>query len=153
MASDASQSAPSEIKSPEDRAPKKSKGGRPRKTLDMDKLAAFMANYPTAENTALFFDISLKTIYREIKRETGLSFDQFREKHMMKTRHILVQRALYRAIQKESDRMLELCLKNLNGWNGTNDPIVAQPTVILKYSLEAPPPLPPPRDVTPEEAS
>lgn len=154
MASDASQSANEKKSTVEDILPKKNKGGRPPKILDMKKLAAFMANYPTAENTALFFEISVKGLYRQIKKETGLSFDQFREKNLIQTRHTLVQKALFRAIQQDSDRMLELCLKNINGWNSTSEPNVPVPAIILQYSLDVPPEIPePPRDVTPPAES
>lgn len=151
MASDASQSATEDNLTLDGRTPKK-KAGRPRKTVDMKKLAMFMANYPTEENTCLFFDITMKTLSRQIKQETGLTFSQFREKHIINTRHVLVQKALYRALEKESDRMLELCLKNLNGWNGSTEQTGAVPNIILQYSLDTPPPKPEPRDVTPESA-
>lgn len=149
MASDASQSAPQQLN--KDGTPRK-KNGRHKKHADIDRLKAFMASYPTEENTCLFFETSSKTLFRQIKKETGLTFVQFREKYMIHTRHTLIQKALHRATQQNSDRMLELCLKNINGWNGTNDAPSTHAPIQLMYSLDVPPEHPvPPRDVTPEK--
>lgn len=148
MASDASQSAQSTRLT--DGQPK-IKTGRPKKTVDMDRLKAFMACYPSEENAALFFDMHIKTLNMIIKRETGLTFAQFREKYVIHTKHTLVQMALHRALKDKSDRMLEMCLKNIAKWDGTYDPVQQAPIIQLNYSLEAPPALPEPKDVTPKK--
>lgn len=151
MASDASQSA---HQNESEGQPVKKKMGRPKKEVDMKRLRAFMANYPTEENTCLFFEISIKTLCKWIQKEEGLTFSKFREKYMIATRHMLVQKALHRATEQNSDRMLELCLKNLNGWNGTNDPPTPPAVISLQYSLDVPPDHPKKeRDVTPTTES
>lgn len=109
-----------------------------------------MCNYPSAESCKLFFQVGDKTLYRYIKRNYGLTFDQFRERYMLQTRHALIQTALSKALQKGSDRMLELCLKNFCGWDGTGQTIaVSQPVIQLRYSLDTPAHTIPAIDVTP----
>lgn len=146
MASDASQSA--KVKSKDQPEAKPAKMGRPSADINIDQLKAFMANYPTEESTALFFGTSSRTIRKRIRDEFDMTYLQFREKHMLHTRHNLIQKALHRALVQSSDRMLEMCLRNLNDWDKNRD-IQNEPQQIiqLQYSLDKAPDL---KDVTPK---
>lgn len=152
MASDASQSANSEPRK-KTNSPNQTErvGGRP-PAIDMKKLEAFMSVYPTLETTAQFFGVTSRTIERHIKRSHKCGFVEFREKFISNLKHNLVQKALHRAMIENSDRMLEMCLKNVVGWDGTGAAMPTTPPAIqLQYNLDTPPALPQPRDVTPDE--
>jgi hypothetical protein len=103
-----------------------------------------MWTYPTAEVTARFFDTGTQTLYRWIKRHYGLTFDEFRDKNLSQTKHTLVQKALDMALTHSNVRALELCLRNLCGWDAESAQMSPERTAItLRYSLDTP------RDVTP----
>lgn len=153
MASDASQSAQSKMnpmKPPRHHIePLRSRKRRGvYDEIPARKIEQFMWTYPTAEVTALFFDVGFQPLYRWIKRNYGLTFEEFREKNMAHTRHALVQKVLSLALEKDNVRALAIALKNINGWS---DAITVQPqhqaSIQLKYSLDV---SPAPRDVTPE---
>jgi AraC-like DNA-binding protein len=97
----------------------------------MDQLAALMRFRPTREDAAAFFGVSIDTIERRIKSETGLTFLQFREQKMVHTRISLVRNALKRA--ETSDAMLIFCLKNLCGWsdNATQSTVIDIPKAVF----------------------
>jgi hypothetical protein len=95
---------------------------RPPVEIDMDQLKAMMRFKPTAADCAAFFKCSVDTIERRIKEYTitpeipeGLSFAEFRDQNMVRTRMNLVQTALKKA-DKGDNVMLIFCLKNLCGW-------------------------------------
>jgi hypothetical protein len=119
------------------------------------KLKQFMWTDPTAEVTSLYFDVGIQPLYRYIKRHWGLTFEQFRDKNLQYTRHLLTQKAIDQAVNKNNTAALIFCLKNLCGWRDSVEVTPgAQPAITLRYSLDAPPPPPePPRDVTPTDQS
>jgi hypothetical protein len=107
-----------------------------------------MFTYPTAEQTALFFDVGVQTLYRYIKRNYGLTFEEFRDKNRSYTKNILTQKAISLAIEKNNVAALIFCLKNICGWSDNIQVTDTRPnTITLRYSLDEPPS--PPRDVTP----
>jgi lysyl-tRNA synthetase class II len=148
MASDASQSAePTPRRKTNSSNQTDRVGGRP-PVIELKKLEAFMSVYPTLETTARFFNTTTKTVERTIRRNYKATFVQFRERFITNLKHNLVQKALHRAMVEDSDRMLEICLKNVVGWDGTGSAsTVEKPVIQLQYNLDAPPALPQPADV------
>ncbi len=57
------------------------KGGRPRVEIDMSILEGMATIMCTAEECASVLGVSLKTIERRLKEDTGAGFDVFRKKH------------------------------------------------------------------------
>lgn len=74
-----------------------------------------MRMYPSTSECAAFFEMSEDTIERRIKSETGLTFEAFRDRHMVKVRYRLIRMAIKKA--EESDTMHIFCLKKLCGWD------------------------------------
>jgi len=64
---------------------------------------------------ASFLGVSPDTIKRRIKEKYKCSFEEYREKHLNKTKVKLIQTAINRAIDG-NNTMLIFCLKNLCGW-------------------------------------
>lgn len=135
---------------PRDQRKRKKPMGRPKAIEDIKKLEAFMSVYPTLKSTATFFGVSPNTVERHIKLNYGTTFSEFRERFMLKTRHALVQKALHRALVDNSDRILEMCLKNVAGWDSAGSNVnLEAPVIQLQYNLDGPAPTPQIRDVEP----
>lgn len=86
--------------------------------IDPIKLKALMRMKPTLEDTAAFFDCSTKTIQRFITDNYQSTFVQFRQKHLVHTRHDLVRKAIEMALKGQPALMI-FCLKNVCGWGET----------------------------------
>jgi len=99
----------------------KSKMGRPTKDLDWEKVKHLMQYRPTLEDASAFFDISKTTLEDKIKAEFDVTFREFRAKHMAKTRILLVQKAIQKALQGDNC-MLIFALKNFCGWTDAPTP-------------------------------
>lgn len=95
------------------------KVGAPVVEIDMVKLGAFCRMKPTAVDCAAFFDCSVDTIERRIKEATGLTFSEFRSKHLVKTKYSLIQSAIQKA-QAGDNQMIQYCLNNLSDWSNKN---------------------------------
>jgi AraC-like DNA-binding protein len=96
------------------KAPKR-KGGMPAFTLDQHKLKELMRLKPSLSDTAAIFDCSNRTIERYIDKHFEMTFTEFRERHMVHSRHRLIRMAMERA--ETSDTLLIFCLKALCGWS------------------------------------
>lgn len=90
--------------------------GRPPIAIDMDKLAKLMKFDPKRADAAYHMGCSEDTIERRIKEETGLTFREFKDKHMVGTKLGLTQKALSMA-QGGDVAMLKACLSHFNGWS------------------------------------
>lgn len=141
MASDASQSAPDDS---DTTAPKRKRiRGRTRAhnwQPDEKKLIGFMRTCPLLEDTAYYFEVSQTTIEDYIFKRWGVSYNEFRAKHLADTRAVLVNTALEMAIVKKDWRAIEKCLEYYCKWhkvldlqNSTGDNAIR-----LKYSLDDP---------------
>jgi len=107
---------------------------RPPKEIDMNELATLMRFKPTMADCAAFFKVSIDTIERRIRKETGLSYAEFRDQNMVHTRFTLIQRAIEKS--KTSDTMLIFCLKNLCGWKDkfeTDISLIPKPFIYEGY--------------------
>lgn len=86
----------------------------------MPKLEALMRFDPKREDAAAYFQCSVDTIERRIKEETGLTYVEFKEKHMANTRLTLVQKALKMAEEGDSTMLIK-CLKHFCGWSDKSE--------------------------------
>lgn len=91
-------------------------GGRPLIEIDMKKLEALMQLDPTCADAATQMGCSEATVERRIKEATGLTFLEFKQKHMAGVRLSLVQQALKLAREGDVTALFK-CLKHFNGWN------------------------------------
>lgn len=96
------------------------KAGTPAFTLDQVKLKELMRLKPTLEDTAAIFDCYPRTIQRYIEKHFACTFTEFRDRHMVHTRHALIRMAIDRA--KTSDTILIFCLKALCDWSDRSGP-------------------------------
>jgi hypothetical protein len=80
-----------------------------------NQLKQFMRLKPTLEDTAAFFDCSATTISDFIKTQHGVTFREFRAKHMVHTRMGLVRKAIDMAMNGNPAMMI-FCLKNVCQW-------------------------------------
>jgi AraC-like DNA-binding protein len=94
--------------------------GRPKVEIAEAQLKAIMRLNPTMKDTAAFFECSEDTIERQIKRDYGLTFAEFREKNMVHTRFALVRKAIQKATAGDNV-MLIFVLKNLCKWKDRYD--------------------------------
>lgn len=98
---------------------------RPPVEIDLPKLKALMRLKPTLEDTAAFFECSIRTIERYIREQFDLSFVAFREQNMVHTRLNLVRKAIEKA-ERGDNTMLIFCLKNVCGWRDKQPEEVTQ---------------------------
>lgn len=96
------------------------KTGRPKKEIPHAQLKAFMRLKPSLQDTANFFECSVDTIERFIRREFKASFADFREQNMVHTRFSLIRKAIQKG-EGGDNVMLIFCLKNLCGWKDRYD--------------------------------
>lgn len=108
-------------------ASSKRKIGRP-PLLSLAALERFMRFGPSIEECALFFGVSASCVEATIKRETGVSFKDFREQTMLWCRHHLKREAIRRAIKGGSDSVLIFALKNVAGWKEKQELTTPNPT-------------------------
>lgn len=96
------------------------KTGRPPVTVDGQKLKALLRLNPTLEDVAAFFECSVDTISRHIRKEHDLTFAEFRDQNMVHTRLNIVRKAVQKA-EGGDNVMLIFCLKNLCGWRDRHE--------------------------------
>lgn len=94
---------------------RKTKQKKPRVHIDIVQLKALCRMKPTQSDCAAFFKCSLDTIERFIRKETGLTYAEFRDQSMVHTRFDLIRKAIKRS--DVSDTMLIFSLKNLCDWS------------------------------------
>lgn len=118
----------------------KNKGGRPEKIIDWDKLNAALQYGINLRDAAFFCDCSQDTLSVKIKENFGLSFPEYREKKMVKTRLTLLQKA-HTIATSGNVTMLIFCLKNLCGWADKQETSIAEGknVIQLKYALDKKP--------------
>lgn len=99
----------------EDRTPVKM--GRPTKFDDekIRQLKAICRLKPTLVDCASFLDIHPRTIEKWIRDNHDCTFTEFRDKHMVHTRFMLIRTALKQA-ENGNTAMLIFCLKNICKW-------------------------------------
>lgn len=92
------------------------KTGRPFTKIDKEQLEKLMGYRPSSYDVGAFFKCDRNTINNFIKAEYSMTFKEFRQTHMSKTKLTLVQTALHRAIEGKNNDMLKFCLINIAGW-------------------------------------
>ena len=98
-----------------------SKMGRPEKPVTIDDLKKLMQFKPTLRTCAGYFDVNETTIENRIKEHyPDYTFSEFRDKYMSNVRVSLVQKALKKALEDNSNTMLIFCLKNICQWSDNN---------------------------------
>jgi hypothetical protein len=88
---------------------------RPKIPIDDHQLRTILRWKPTLVDVAHFFECSPDTIEKYIRDNYDCRFTEFRDQNMVKTRHNLIQTALYKA-ETGDNCMLIFCLKNLCQW-------------------------------------
>ncbi len=88
------------------------KFGRPVKDIDLEELKSLMEFYPSLDETAGWFDCSQDTISRAIDVGFNMTFAEFRQHYMARTKLNLKRVAIKKAIEGDS-RMLIHCLRAL----------------------------------------
>ncbi|MDH3324137.1 MAG: hypothetical protein OEL89_00700 [Candidatus Peregrinibacteria bacterium] len=92
--------------------------GRENIELDFEKLSGFCSLKAGLKDCAELMGVSERTIRNKIKEKYDISFTEYRDLKMSKTRMTLSQKAL--SMAKGGDRvMLIFCLKNFNKWSDT----------------------------------
>ena len=105
-----------------------------------DVLDALLQRGATNTDCSHIMDCSTDTIERKIKAEYDMTFREYREKRMAKTKMKLIEVAISKAIAKDNT-MLIFCLKNLCGWKdryeneivGSSEP---QKRLVIEYAKE-----------------
>lgn len=112
----------------------RAKCGQKPKIADLELLKRLMRIRPSLATTCAIMGCGERTVQETIKREFGLTFEEFRDLHMAEIKRQLIEKALDKALIGEGDNtMLTLCLRNLADWNAdrANGPVVQ-----LKNSVE-----------------
>ena len=111
---------------------------RPQKKFDRSTWAQLETLCSLNASKKMCSDIlgcSEDTIKRRIKSEYKCTFEEYREKHLNKTKVKLIQTAIKRAIDG-NNTMLIFCLKNLCGWsdktNIETSGVPSMPNVIVQ---------------------
>lgn len=84
-------------------------------TIDWDKVDNLMLLNPTSRDIQGVLGYTYETLNNAIKKKCGMTFHEYKDLQMGKTRMMLAQTALGLA-KKGHWRALEFCLQNLNGW-------------------------------------
>lgn len=91
---------------------------------------------PTLQDAAAFLGVSESAIHRHLKSKYKMTFEEFRAKHMVFTRHMLVRTALKKA-ENGDNCMLIFCLKNLCHWQDKIEQTTdSNHTIKLNYKLD-----------------
>ncbi len=103
--------------------------------LNQENLVKLMQFRPTLKETSNYFGVSEDTIERRIKKFEKLTFAEFKEKHSLKVKHKLIDKALEMAMAGNSTMMI-FCLKNYCKWTDkAEEEINNEPRVMkLAYS-------------------
>lgn len=88
---------------------------RKKAEIDVKQLKAIMRFKPRVEDAAAFFEVGQRTLERFIKSEFDITFSEFRDRHMVRTRFDLARKAVDKALGGDNV-MLIFCLKNMCGW-------------------------------------
>jgi hypothetical protein len=101
------------------------------------QLEAICRLKPTREDCAAFLDVDATTIDKWIERTHGITFSEFREKHMVHTRFMVIRQMLEQC-KKGNMAALIFTAKNLCGWvDYRQDPHAEkQQAIELKYTLK-----------------
>lgn len=83
--------------------------------FNWDKLEALCQYRPFLSDVSEYLGVSEDTVERYIKKRYGITFAEFRDKKMFRTRFNLTEKALQMALSGNVTMMI-FCLKNLCGW-------------------------------------
>lgn len=103
--------------------------------LTHENLINLMRFRPSLKATSDYFNTSEDTIERRIKKFEKLTFAEFKEKHSLKVKHKLIDKALEMAMAGNATMMI-FCLKNYCKWTDkVEEEIKNEPRVIkLAYN-------------------
>ena len=101
-----------------------------------DELKDLMTFYPTLEETASWFSCSPDTIERAIKKESGLTFAEFRHRFSGKTRLMLKRKAISMALEGDNEKMLLYCLRTMTDLDDRSKPAENNEPVVIKLAYE-----------------
>ena len=93
---------------------------RPQKDVDLQKLKALMRMHPTLEDTAAFFEVSVDTIERVIKKNFKMRFAEFRKQNEVHTR-FTAMRNLIKAMERGQSWAIIWYMKNQMGWKDKHE--------------------------------
>lgn len=105
----------------------------PKTKIDWDKLNAMLQFGPTLRLCAEELGTTEKTLQRHIKREHNMTFEDYKDSKMDKTRLRLQEKAIMMASNGNATMMI-FCLKNLCKWSD-NQQIVGS-NVPVKFVIE-----------------
>lgn len=91
-------------------------------TFDWDQFDKYLQFKPTLIMTSELMGVSKTTIKDYIKKKHDLSFTEYADIKLSKTKLKLVQKALSMAMSGNNNVMLIFCLKNICKWNDTPEP-------------------------------
>ena len=96
--------------------------GRPIKFTNdkLEELKKFMEINPTIRDTAAFFDCGVQTLVDNIRHHFDMTFSEFKEAYLVKTKYKLAMTALDMAYAGDVT-MLIFCLKNFNKWKDKHE--------------------------------
>lgn len=100
------------------------KTGRPVKVIDPEELKSLMGLYPSLEEVAGWFKCSPDTIEREIRKCYEMSFAEFRNRFMSRTKLSLKRVAIEKALSG-NEKMLIHCLRSLGIMDDRSHPETA----------------------------
>jgi hypothetical protein len=89
----------------------KNKGGRPKKSIDLEQLEKLIAIQCTGEEVASYFNINYDTLNRIIKDEYNMSYSEYFEQNRGKGK-VSLRRAQYQAAIAGNTAMLIWLGKN-----------------------------------------
>jgi thymidylate kinase len=95
------------------------------KPVDWESLDALLQYSPTMTDCSDLLDVSVKTLERRIKKKYKMTFREYREKKMSRTRMKLVKKALEKAFGGDNVMMI-FCLKNICHWQNDPEPPVQE---------------------------
>ena len=89
--------------------------------LGIDEIKDLMTFYPTLEESSSWFNCSPDTIERIVKKETGLTFAEFRHRFSGKTRLMLKRKAIAKALEEDNEKFLLYCLRTMTDIDDRKD--------------------------------
>lgn len=132
-------------------APQPRRTRKVRPYVDIKKLERLMYMNPILDEVCYYFDTTPEHIAELIHLNHGLTFAEFRDKFRFHLKKALQDKAVHRALEENSDRMLEMCLRNINGWE-SGEASQGATVINLRYNLDEPPKHEL-KDVTPSDSS